>query len=159
MANRAPKARARVGYARIPRGTKPSIAFRTRTTRESLNRIMRNLNKILGEMEGATPGALKYGLKPVYEESQRLVPVDTGALKSSGYLEARKTPSGVVAEVGYAKGGKPYYAVFVHENLEAYHKPPTQAKFLQAALEKNMDRIPRRVAYYIRNKLKRGRGE
>lgn len=32
--------------------------------------------------------------------------------------------------VGYDKD----YAIYVHENLEAFHKPPTQAKFLEQPL-------------------------
>jgi len=42
----------------------------------------------------------------------------------AGKIGPKHQPSVVV---GY---GMPY-SVFVHENLECYHKPPTQAKFLE----------------------------
>lgn len=32
------------------------------------------------------------------------------------------------AQVGYRK----HYSVYVHENLQSYHAPPTQAKFLES---------------------------
>ncbi len=39
--------------------------------------------------------------------------------------KAQKDQASVV--VGYTAN----YAIFVHENLEAYHEPPTQAKYLE----------------------------
>lgn len=69
----------------------------------------------------------------VFDESQRLVPVDTANLKSSGLVV--NTGSGFAARViiSYTTN----YAIFVHEDLTKYHTPPTQAKFLsQAVLNK-----------------------
>jgi hypothetical protein len=77
--------------------------------------------------------AVRQMLQPVFDRSQELVPVKTGILKASGYIEVRRRHGTVVGEVGYGKGGRPPYAVFVHENLDVHHAPPTQAKFLEQA--------------------------
>jgi hypothetical protein len=60
-------------------------------------------------------------------KSQQVVPVDTGALKNSGFT--RKTGSGFSTDVtvGYTQS----YAIYVHENLEARHKPGKIAKYLE----------------------------
>ncbi len=43
-------------------------------------------------------------------------------------------------QVGFGGVGAPY-AIFVHENLQAYHKPPTKAKFLEDAYRNNLEWI------------------
>lgn len=62
----------------------------------------------------------------ILDKSQDLVPVDTGELKESGHVEARGQEASVVYEAEHA--------VIVHEDLEARHEPPTQAKFLEQPL-------------------------
>jgi hypothetical protein len=70
-------------------------------------------------------------LEPTFDKSQELVPVLTGALKRSGFLGVGESRGKKVAEIGYGRGGVPFYAARVHEDLDVYHKPPTQAKFLE----------------------------
>lgn len=65
-------------------------------------------------------------IRDTYTISQRLVPVDTSMLKSSGYIKKYNDTS---YEVGYLAP----YAPYVHEILHYYHQPPTQAKFLTEA--------------------------
>ena len=48
----------------------------------------------------------------------------------------------VMAVTGYDT----YYAVFVHEDMEARHKAPTSAKYLQKAAEQEKPRIVKNVA-------------
>ena len=60
-------------------------------------------------------------------KSQQLVPVDTARLARSARIT--KYRSGFVTEVEVSYDTP--YAVFVHEDLTKYHKPPTQAKFLE----------------------------
>lgn len=64
--------------------------------------------------------------------SQKLVPVDTGALKASGKVDTTGNGFAAVATVSYDGP----YAIFVHEKLEAYHEPPTQARYLADAVPK-----------------------
>ncbi|MFV2014005.1 MAG: hypothetical protein ACC656_01130 [Candidatus Heimdallarchaeota archaeon] len=146
--------RANVGLKRIASSTRGSISVNTRQIRAQMRKIERRMAKIVDAIEGATPEALLYALQPIFDESQKLVPRDTEALADSGYLEVQEKAGGVVAEVGYGKGGDPYYSVFVHEQLESIHKSPTQAKFLQAALEKNIDKIAGRVRDFLAREIK-----
>lgn len=73
--------------------------------------------------------------------SQGLVPVDTSALKSSGYVsEPEQEGDRITVNIGYGgpaakvnpKTGESTdgYAIYVHENLEAFH-PVGTAKFLE----------------------------
>ena len=59
--------------------------------------------------------------------SQKIVPVDTGNLRSSGFTRADGTGWDTKVTVGYTAS----YAVFVHENLDNKHKKGKQAKFLE----------------------------
>lgn len=81
-----------------------------------------------GMERGLTKAALR-----LLALSQRVVPVDTGNLKGSGFV--RKQGSGFSTEcmVGYSTD----YAVFVHENLEARHAPGTYAKFVERPMREN----------------------
>lgn len=62
--------------------------------------------------------------------SQKYVPVATGALKASGHVESSGSGFGAKASVVYDT----LYAIYVHENLNAYHTPPTSARFLARAV-------------------------
>lgn len=59
--------------------------------------------------------------------SKRIVPVDTGNLKASGFVRPEGKGWDTRVTVGYTAS----YALFVHENLENKHKPGKQAKFLE----------------------------
>lgn len=68
-----------------------------------------------------------------YSNSQMLVPVDTGILKDSGYINI----IGTSASVGYMTT----YASYVHEIMDYRHSKPTQAKYLTDALLMVMYRL------------------
>jgi hypothetical protein len=93
-----------------------------------LEDVKKNLNREIAAIKGRTyAGLLAAGLF-VEGEAKALAPVDTGALKNSGYT--RKAPGPLAVEVGFSAA----YAIFVHENLEARHHVG-QAKFLQTPLD------------------------
>jgi hypothetical protein len=117
--------------------------------REQFKRVLRNFEAWIVHMEGETVKILKEALRPTFDRSQIFVPRKTGALKESGYLEVRTFRGKVVAEMGYGRGGQPKYAIIQHENLEYYHDPPAQAKFLERPLLEDADEIRRRcIALY-----------
>lgn len=60
-------------------------------------------------------------------------------------LKGRKT---VNVSVSYGA----YYAVFVHENLEARHAPPTSAKFLERAAKNKKREMQAVIKSHIVNK-------
>jgi hypothetical protein len=111
--------------------------------------ITDNLLKTVQHIEGVTPEAIRYGLQPIYDESQRLVPVDTGRLKRSGFVETRKTASGTQAGIGYGRYGRPAYAGFVHERVDIPHAGDTQAKFLEQAVKTKLGDFRRRTERFM----------
>ncbi len=114
-----------------------------KTIQDNFIEIMRGTNNLL-------PGALAHGVEPIFDESQRLVPVRTGALKSSGFVDARQTARGARVTLGYGRGGFPSYAALVHEGLQFFHKAPTQAKFLSQAVANFSGLVLPRVAQWMR---------
>ena len=130
------------------RGTlDPVSANYTRQMRTQMKGIEANLKEVLNAIEEHSVGALDRILRPTFELSQKYVPVDTGDLKASGFLEVSTSSAGRVnATIGYGKGGRPPYTVFVHEMTEVHHTPPTRSKFLQAAIEEDLDDIQGRIA-------------
>lgn len=74
-------------------------------------------------------------------EAKRRTPVDTGALRDSGFVDGPNN-----GEVTLTFGGPAApYAVEVHENLEAYHDDG-QAKFLEGAVMEALPYLVERVA-------------
>jgi hypothetical protein len=122
---------------------------------QGLDKVMRNLNKEIGRIEGASlTGLWDAGLQ-IQGASQRRVPVDLGNLKGSHYTrnaanierlqsapDASKAPepSGSVAENTVEVGATADYAIHVHENLEARHTVG-EAKFLEHAISENYGKI------------------
>lgn len=138
-----------VGRIRKTVAIQPSEGGYISSIRNQMNLIKGNLLKVVNHIENVTPSALRFGLQPIFDESQRLVPVDTGDLKASGFIEVRTTGSGVTsAAIGYGRFGKPFYAGFVHERLDLRHASPTQAKFLEAAVNTKINTFKRRVALF-----------
>lgn len=142
-----------VGRQRLSASTDPSEAGYTRAIRAQMDMLVRNTKATIAAIENISPDALIHALQPIYDDSQELVPVDTGELKASGFIEARLGSRGAEGVVGYARGGQPQYAVWVHENMVWFHKPPTQAKFLEEAVKRHVDDVPERYAEYVRTML------
>jgi hypothetical protein len=77
----------------------------------------------------------------IMDDSQVLVPRDTETLANSAYItDVEVIGQDLVVHLGYGRGEEinpktgdhpSKYAVPVHEILGAFHKPPTQAKFLE----------------------------
>ena len=94
--------------------------------------------------------ALFLELAKVLRASQIICPVDTGHLRGSGHVtDPVVNPGSIEAEIGYSMG----YAWWVHEILDNYHKPPTQAKYLEQpllqALPTMQENITKRVEALI----------
>lgn len=99
----------------------------------------------------------------IMEQSKPLVPVDTGTLRSSAYVsEPIRDGDQISIEFGYggpAGGVNPKtgqsvdsYALFVHENLEAFH-PVGMAKFLEIPFLAARRDMTKRIAENIRAAL------
>lgn len=106
---------------------------------------VQTIARTLGEHQKAVKKGMRKALlqagEQILERARYYVPVDTGLLKSTG--RATVYISGQTAELVVsfgqdsegvdAGGGAAYYALWVHENLDVYHAPPTSAKFLEKA--------------------------
>jgi len=91
--------------------------------------IMENLVKRCGEL--------------ILERSQVYVPVNKGRLKASGHVEVYRKGFQTVVHVVYDTP----YAIYVHENTNSYHAPPTSAKFLTIAISETKAERERLLRY------------
>lgn len=88
-----------------------------------------------------------------FAESQREVPVDTGNLRNSGKLSLPFIEGGnMVVEISYG-GAAADYAIFVHENLEAWHASGTKAKFLEDPVKRQTKGMSGRLSRAVRKGL------
>ena len=115
--------------------------------------IVEHLNRLLVEYPDDVAKAVALELETVMAESKKLCPVDTGTLRGSGHVEEPVVSDGNIrASIGYSQG----YAFWVHELIDNWHEPPTQAKYLEvplmAALPTITEKIIERVEYMISQK-------
>lgn len=100
-------------------------------TLEGLQELKRNLNATGREMTEALGKSIFEMVNEIAKESSRLVPVDTGNLRSSRTVEFRKVNGGYGIEAEIAYGGTAAgYALVQHERLDLWHppKPPGKSK-------------------------------
>ena len=133
------------GRSRVSKSLSPTSAGYVQAIRSQMRAIEKDFEAFVGHMVSVSPEILEEALRPTFDESQELVPKDTGALEESGYLESRRSAKGSQVEIGYGKNGQPPYSIIVHERLELNHEFPTQAKFLQEPIERNFFNIQRRL--------------
>lgn len=145
--------KAKLGRQRVTKSLAPYQASYVRDIREQMKVIQDNLNGFIGALKNATPQILLDALTPTFAKSVVYCPKRTHRLAQSGYLEVAETSRGVTAEMGYARGGDPFYAAIVHERTDIPHQAPTRAKFLQSALEEDSSDIPKRIAQGYRDSV------
>jgi hypothetical protein len=94
--------------------------------------VLKAFGKARRETSERIEDSLRKCAEILLRASQPLVPVETGFLKESGHVEVRGKGLHCTASVVY----EARYAIYVHENLQAYHEPPTQARYLADAVPK-----------------------
>ncbi len=105
---------------------------------EAMNQLRLDLEYIFDQFEEVTPEIMLDVLKPTFEKSKVYCPKKTNELVESAYLEVVQFRGKSKVEMGYAKGGKPNYAAYVHEIVQYKHEAPTQAKFLERAINEDI---------------------
>lgn len=110
----------------------------------------------LKDAEDLFPEAVGVGLylegEQIMSQSKRETPVDTGRLRSTGYVAPPvRRGTQILVVLGYGTN----YAVFVHENLQARHKVG-KAKYLQDPLEAAYVGLGMRVAKRAAEYIERG---
>ena len=83
---------------------------------------------------GFRQGLMKAGLF-LQRESQKIVPIKTSFLKASANTRMEGHGAKSVVTVSYSTE----YAIYVHEDLEARHKPGKSAKFLEKPLHEKQN--------------------
>lgn len=109
---------------------------------------IKSITRALAKQKKTTGKALRKGLFRgglfLQRESQKIVPVDKSFLKASAFTWA-DGGDGIDVNTSVIVGFGMEYAVFVHENLEARHKPGKQAKFLEQPAREKQKQIGRVV--------------
>lgn len=82
--------------------------------------IIKRLRKPDARAVNYVTKSMEAGAKKIYDESQKLVPIDTGALAASGHIVTVHAGFDSSVEVIYG-GEDAYYAVFVHEDPTKAH--------------------------------------
>lgn len=99
--------------------------------------VLRMMRKEDARIARGVERGLKRGGLFVQRESQKIVPLDTGALRAS----ARTTHTGkgysTVVTVSYSM----HYAVIQHEELRFRHKPGRMAKYLEIPIRTKQSEI------------------
>jgi hypothetical protein len=92
----------------------------------------------------------------IFAKSQILVPVDTGVLRGSGGVSAPQMGNqGYFVDIFYG-GPAASYALYVHEIIGNYHKPPTQAKYLEQPVMEAMSTIQQNIKGRIVDIIEKG---
>lgn len=124
----------------------PSEIGFVKAMQDQVRQITSSLTDIIDQFEDATPEVVMDALEPTFEKSKVYCPKDTHELVESGYLEVVRRGKSPYVEMGYAKGGKPRYAMYVHEITSYKHAAPTRAKWLQHAVQEDLGSLSGRIA-------------
>lgn len=123
---------------------------------KNLDRLNQRLKAVRESGAASIPAVL-------YEEAETIiglakeqyVPVDTGALRGSGFVEPPvQTGDRVEVRLGFGGPAAPY-ALTVHEDLTAYH-PVGQAKYLETPFRLRVSGLDDVVAAKARQDITRG---
>ena len=95
--------------------------------------MLANLRFLTDAVRPAQEAALYEFAEIEMTEMKKRTPVDTGALQASGHVDPPEWKSGTLTIVLGFGGAAIEYAVYVHEDLEAFHKIG-QAKFVESVL-------------------------
>lgn len=90
-----------------------------------VEKAIKALERKAQQVNKRTTQALDQAGLLVLRRSQKLVPVDTGILKNSGFTEVTVENGKPVVHIGYRAA----YAIYVHENLAAAHGETYNKKY------------------------------
>ena len=118
-------------------------------TIHGFERLNRSLASIAEGFVDKAARALEAEAEIEMTEAKRRTPVDTGALRASGHVKpARRHGREISVTLAFGGPAAPY-AVYVHEDLDAYH-PTGEAKFLERTINESAPHMAARVARRMR---------
>lgn len=110
------------------------------------DQMIAKIRKIADKFPDRVGAALYREAQIEMTEAKRRTPVDTGRLRASGQVgEPERSGRRLSVELSFGTD----YAVYVHENLEAFHKVG-QAKFLESVLNESAPYLGARLAARVR---------
>lgn len=119
----------------------------------NVDAAVRALDVLADQFAGAVGPSLREEGEIEMTEAKRRTPVDTSALRNSGHVTGPRY-GGRDAEVRLVFGGPAApYAIFVHEDMEAWHDVG-QAKFLESTLLESEPYLAQRLARRILSKVR-----
>ncbi len=99
-----------------------------------LDKLLEKLGALAPKVKHAAETELYHIAEEIMANSKEVVPVDTGALMSTGHVDAPvETDHGVSISMGYGGPAAPY-ALYVHEELDPninWSRPGSGPKFLE----------------------------
>ena len=96
--------------------------------------VSMNLRRLADRSPDAAGAALYVEAEIEMTEAKKRTPWRTGVLRGSGYVHPPQYRGReITVEMGFGGPAAPY-AVYVHEDLDAWHKPPGQARFLASVI-------------------------
>lgn len=140
---------ATVNYRPTPKG---GLAV-SGSTLEGTEELIQLLSRFDGQARATAKRTLYTVANPIMTEAKKITPVYTGNLRGSGQVQQPEERGDTISvTLGFGNTAVKY-AIFVHEKLNARHKAPTQAKFLERPLLEAASTIEGRMAVEIRKDL------
>ena len=114
---------------------------------EGLSGLQRAMMAVSRKYNRGYQAGLKIALETVLASATYYCPMDTGYLRSTGYVQLTGSGFNTRGYVGfYAE-----YAMYVHENVHHTFKTPgTSAKYLEKAIERHKKTVPKIIADAMR---------
>lgn len=129
-------------------GSNPQGFYFTLKGVDALRRQLEELAEV--PLEDELTEAVENALNDyVLEPAREIVPYDTGRLHDSGFVSVTNERGRIRAIVGFDTE----YAIYVHENPDVFHKPPTRWKFLEEPLFANKARVVAAIGYAMRRAI------
>lgn len=123
-----------------------------------LDKIVKNLQMAQQQWIRSFEAAVYLEANNWMAESKRIVPVDTGTLKGSGYVTLpERQGNKIVVEMGYG-GPAATYAVIQHENMYYRHRPGQQAKYLSTIINRYVGKFKDIVGIIASEHFRQGSG-
>jgi len=103
-----------------------------------IDKILRNMDRASADEGKKLEKNLKRAGLFTQRESQKIVPVDQSNLKASA---GTRNIGGAGFDADVVVFYNAEYAVYVHEDLNARHKPGKQAKYLESVVREKKDEL------------------
>jgi len=117
---------------------------------KGVKELERNLRRLGNRADHVLGSALYEEGERIMGQSKDIVPVRFGVLRSSGKVDLPQKIAGIIKVILSYGGAAAGYAIYVHENLTARHKPPTRAKYLEEPFKRAQAGLLGRLAQRIR---------